>query len=86
MLNNPLVLELARLWGARMASDVGQSAAERVEAMYLTALGRPPDADEEQAALAFLNDAQAASSGGDVDAWSELAHVLVNLKEFIFIP
>jgi len=39
---------------------------------------------EVQAALAFLNDS--AVGPGHAPAWSELAHVLFNVKEFIFIP
>jgi hypothetical protein len=84
MMNNPLVLQQANLWGARMAADASRSPAERVRAMYLTAFCRPPEEAEEQAALAFLNDS--AAGPGDPRSWSELAHVLFNVKEFIFIP
>ncbi len=84
MMNNPLVLQQASLWGTRLASDATRSPVERVRAMYLTALCRLPEEAEEQAALAFLNDAATAPS--DPRAWSELVHVLFNVKEFIFIP
>ena len=84
MMNNPLVLQQAGLWGTRLAGDASRSPVERVRAMYLTAYCRPPEEAEEQAALVFLNDAAAGPS--DPRAWSELAHVLFNVKEFIFIP
>jgi hypothetical protein len=84
MLNNPFVLEQANRWGVQVAGDVNRSSAERVRTMYLTAFCRPPEEDEEQAALAFLNDVAAKSS--DSRAWFELAHVLFNVKEFIFVP
>jgi hypothetical protein len=84
MLNNPLVLQQANLWGARMAADAGRSPAERVRVMYLMAFCRMPEEAEEQAALAFLDNS--AAGAGDPQAWSELTHVLFNVKEFIFIP
>jgi mono/diheme cytochrome c family protein len=84
MMNNPLVLQQAKLWGTHMASDASRSPAERVRAMYLAAYCRPPEDAESQAALLFLNDTAAGPS--DPRAWSELAHVLFNVKEFIYIP
>ena len=73
--------------------------------MYLTALGRPPDDAELQAALAFVAPrarrasmlhrsaavratAQESSPeiAADLAVWTDFAHVLLNLKEFIFIP
>ena len=53
--------------------------------MYVTALGRPPDEFEKRAAMTFLGEA-ASSADNDPQCWAELAHVLFNLKEFIFIP
>jgi hypothetical protein len=50
--------------------------------MYLAALGRPPRTDEVDLALAFLEQAGSETSA---DAWADLAHVLFNLKEFIFV-
>ena len=52
------------------------------------AFGRPPDANEVRACFDFLCPA----SGGrqppdthDPTAWKDLAHVLFNAKEFIFV-
>ena len=40
---------------------------------------------ERDAALAFVT-AQTAAHGGDVKAaWADFAHVLVNVKEFVFL-
>ncbi len=57
-------------------------------------LGPAPDDAEERAVLAFVNEtdgaiASTAAGAGDAarqQVWAELAHVLFNLKEFIFIP
>lgn len=94
MMNNPLVIEQSRLWARRVLSQPDRTPALRVREMYLTALGRRPDDAEERAVLAFVNEtdgaiASTAAGAGDAarqQVWAELAHVLFNLKEFIFIP
>jgi hypothetical protein len=48
--------------------------------MYQSAYSRPPSAEELAAALAFLDGREK-----DPVAWSDLAHVLFNVKEFIFL-
>jgi hypothetical protein len=59
--------------------------------MYQQAYGRPASSDEIAAALEFLH-SQARERGlsteavaNDVRLWTDLAHVLVNAKEFIFL-
>jgi len=54
--------------------------------MYLTAFSRPPTEPELTQALGFLEDQKRRySAEGETKAWSDLAHVLYNLKEFIFV-
>jgi hypothetical protein len=85
MMNNPFVIEQARLWAKRVLSMPDRSDHQRVLDMYLTALGRPPEASEEQAALDFLGRATGSTAENDPRAWADLAHVLFNVKEFIFV-
>jgi hypothetical protein len=63
---------------------------ERIEKMYLKALARKPMAGELQDARQFLL-AQAALYDTPVgrvmqspDVWADFAHVIFNLKEFVF--
>src|SRR5438876_4876464 len=50
MLNNPFVLQQADVWGKRIVAEPGLSSRQRLDKMYLTALGRPPsDAEMTQA-------------------------------------
>jgi hypothetical protein len=88
MMNNPLVVEQAERWAGRVAAQTERSPAERVRQMYLTALGRVPDEAELQEALAFVavEPTSGESAAGDRNAWAELAHVILNLKEFVFVP
>ena len=85
-LNGPLVVEQSRHWAQRVLEVPDLSPQKRIERMYLTAYARPPGKEELSAAQAFL-DRQSAQYGqsSDVRAWADLAHVLMNAKEFIFI-
>jgi hypothetical protein len=64
----------------------------RINRLYEQAFARTPTADELATAQAFLGQqaaeyklpAEAAAS--DPRVWADLCHVLMNVKEFIFIP
>jgi hypothetical protein len=81
MLNNPLVLQQAEAWAKRVVSEPDQTVAQRIEEMYLASLGRPPSAAEAAEALAFVQ----AGGSDQARTWTEFAHVMFNLKEFIFV-
>ena len=79
LLNDPFVQEQARLWAARIYGDDARSVSDRVEQMYRAAFARHPSPDEQSTALTFLGD------GSDPAAWQDFAHVLVNVKDFVFL-
>ena len=86
MLNNPFVLQQAELWAKRVLAVPNRTPAERVRDMYLTAFGRAPAKAELTAALEFVADQSADYGKPDHPrAWADLAHVLFNTKEFIFV-
>jgi hypothetical protein len=86
LMNNPLVVEQAELWAKRVLSEPGRTDAERIASMYRTALGREPHDLELSDALTFVTmQAQEYGKRDDPRAWADLAHVLFNLKEFIFV-
>ncbi len=86
MLNDPFVLQQAEVWARRLLAlplDDG----ERLRRMFREALAREPSAREQEAMLAFLR--QAAPEGKAAQreqAWRELCHAVLNMKEFVFIP
>lgn len=93
LMNDPLVVEQAKLWAQRLLAERSLTTTEaRVERLYWQAFARAPSAGEVAAAKDFLavqarayrlaEDAAATSP----QAWSDYCHVLVNVKEFIFIP
>jgi hypothetical protein len=81
LMNDPFVHQQARLWGQR-ALEMQGSNSERIGAMYLAAFARPPTAQERAACLAFLAEQKNVAS---IEAWSDLAHALINVKELIFL-
>ena len=91
LLNDPFVINQAGAWARRVLSEPFAQASDRIRAMYISAYGRPPRAPEEKAALEFL-DSQGIELGLSPEArlrdehlWADLAHVLMNVNEFIYL-
>jgi hypothetical protein len=90
LLNDPFVLQQARLW-SQGTEDLDPT--ERIRAMYMRLLSRPPSDPEVESALALIHDVQQAADGKAADgkaadgkeAWSILAHAMFNFKEAWFV-
>jgi hypothetical protein len=90
MMNNPLVIKMAERWAEQIVkdeSDVNQ----RIDEIYQAALGRKPSDQEMQLAIAFLKQ-QSQEYGisdqqlkDDARPWSDLCHIVFNVKEFIYL-
>jgi cytochrome c553 len=87
MLNDPFVLQQARLWAERALQTSHKTAEERIGELYLAAFSRRPSAQETADALAFLTKVaeQRNLRPDSVDVWTDLCHVLLNAKEFVFV-
>jgi len=83
LLNDPLVMQLAGEWAARVSAEETTDAG-RIERLYQEAFARPPTAEESSRCLAYLR-ARREGTTDDKVAWSDLAHALFNVKEFIYI-
>ena len=93
MLNNALVHEQVSAWAAKdLKIRSGYSTEQRIEHLFASALGRQPSAQEVQSLVEFIDDqAEAyalppAARGSDQRLWTDLCHVLINAKEFLYIP
>jgi hypothetical protein len=86
MMNDPFVHQQAELWARKVLARPG-TARERITGMYLSAFSRPPTADELAACLEFLDSRgqHVRSAPNELSAWTSLAHVLFNAKEFLFL-
>ncbi len=84
LLNDPFVHQQAQVWARRVLAESG-SMRERIIRMYESAFSRPPTEMELAACVEFLERQPAAQARDDPAAWADLAHVLFNVKEFIFV-
>jgi hypothetical protein len=61
----------------------------RIVKMFVTAFARPAEAAEIGEVMAFLEEQQTRYGGGhgadDPRVWADLAHVLFNSTEFLFV-
>ncbi len=92
LMNDPMVVAQARIWAERVAAACGEAPRARLASLYETAFGRPPGDQEIRACLDFVemqkqSHAAAGKKSQEIQrlAWSDLCHVLVNMKEFIFV-
>jgi hypothetical protein len=90
MLNDPLVVDLARQWAEHVLNQyTDQARRRRIELMYESALCRSPTETELHAAESFIErqgellGVPVADRDVELKIWSDLAHVLFNHKEFV---
>lgn len=87
LMNDPFVVQQAGRWAARVLAVPDRTGEQRVVDLYEGAFGRPPSAEERHDALDFLKrqSTQYGGNGDDPRAWADFCHVLINVKEFIFV-
>jgi len=87
MLNNEFTLMQADRFAKRVLSEAGTDRERQVKTMYRIAFSRDPAPRELANNLAFLKKqtGPTAGSGADQAALTDLAHVVLNLNEFVYI-
>jgi len=91
LLNDPFVIDQARLWSERVMLDDSKTASQRMERMLVAALGRPAKTDDLHRLLRLAEYSQQLRGGSsellmDPEVWKDVAHAVFNLKEFIYVP
>ena len=85
LLNDPLVIQLANAWGQRVIQDGHTNLSDRVQAMFISAVGRrPAPAEVERWTKAVLSFSAGDDPMTDERAWSNLGHAFFNAKEFLY--
>ena len=91
LMNDPLVIQQAGHWAKRMLDKKDMTDEQRIDRIYRTAFGRSASKKETATALTFL-DSQgdlyalpAEQRRKSVQTWTDLCHVIFNVKEFLFI-
>ncbi len=91
LLNSPFAWHQAEAWGKHLAAGEGNTATSRIRHMFLKALGREPSALEAARAQEYLATLIAVRKTrkhlilADRRIWTDLAHSLFNLKNFIYV-
>ncbi|MDX1982862.1 MAG: DUF1553 domain-containing protein, partial [Bryobacteraceae bacterium] len=97
LLNDPFVVGEAEATARRLlakpaASADDESVDERLGALFQLVLAREPDAAERERfaglarELASLHKIPTAEAASSLPLWKDLAHAILNLKEFLYIP
>ena len=76
--NGPFARDSAKRLANMSSIQKLKGPAEKVEAMYRAAYGRPPETDERDLAVEFV-------SKSGTDRWIDLAHSLLIANEFTFV-
>jgi hypothetical protein len=87
LMNDPFIVQQSERWAGRALAEPGKTFEQRVDALYQAAFSRSPSDAELRHAMAFLKE-QKGRYGCEIDdpkTWTDLCHVLINVKEFIFI-
>jgi hypothetical protein len=86
LLNDPFVHQQAGEWARTVLSKPGNPE-KRITAMYLSAFGRPPTAGEKKMCESFIETQRQTrrQAADDPALWTDLAHTLFCVKDFIFI-
>ena len=86
LMNDPFVLQQAKLWAERLLREHSIKD-ERLKAAVLMVTGREANENEIKQLLAFIETQKAAyeESVDEVQLWTDVCHVLFNLKEFIYV-
>ncbi|MGB7323379.1 MAG: PSD1 and planctomycete cytochrome C domain-containing protein [Rubripirellula sp.] len=79
LMNDPLVVELTTKWAESVMAR-HDSTGDRIAELYQSAFARQPTDAEQQIAAQFIGDEH-----DQPQRWNDLAHALVNTKEFIFL-
>lgn len=91
LLNDPFLIDQAQYWAGELVERSDTSFEERLEAMYLKALGRPPNAPELDRMramverLAELHQVQPDSVLRSEPVWKDACHAMFNVKELIYV-
>jgi hypothetical protein len=84
LLNDLFVVDQAKAWAGRVRKEQA-SPEKRLDALYHASFGRAPDPRERKEPVAFV-ESKTHAPDDEAAAWADLCHVLLNTKEFLFIP
>ncbi|MDF1812390.1 MAG: DUF1553 domain-containing protein, partial [Verrucomicrobiales bacterium] len=85
LMNDPFIVGQAKFWAEKSESIDFKSPEERIRQMYEEAFGSLPDSKTVTALHNFLETQGSLYGKVGEEAWADLAHVLINMKEFVYL-
>ena len=91
LLNDPFVKGQAEHWAQRLVATRHESIAARLSAMFQAAFGRDLTADESRRWATAVSDLALLHQVADNEVlshatiWRDVAHVIFNAKEFVYV-
>jgi len=91
LLNDPFVLDQARVWADRLVARKEDALDARLTSMFLAALGRPPSSEELDRWRSLTNRLAAGEGVAATEilasktVWKDVAHTFFNTKEFLYL-
>ncbi len=91
LLNDPFVIDQARVWGEALAERGDETVVIRIDHIFLQALGRFPNTRERERMLGFVDrlaqlyGVKPADIPSNAEIWQDTAHAMLNMKELIYI-
>lgn len=83
LMNDPFVHQQSEKWAKKVIAYSSDSNA-RLEIMFQQAFGRPPSGSEIEECSNFLR--MFSPDSPEAEKWTAIAHSLMNVKEFVWIP
>ncbi len=84
MMNNQFGVQQAHRWAVSILENENKSTENRVRQVYLQAFSRKPTPKEIDQISGFV-ELQQKTGRNEIDIWSDVCHVMFNVKEFVFI-
>ncbi len=89
LLNDPFVIDQAKKWANRAVADGAIAPGDRAVRMFRRALSRDPAPEELDLLItslgAFADERETSALMADERVWTDFAHALLNLKEFLYL-
>jgi hypothetical protein len=87
LMNDPFVAKQANLWAKRVLAEKGLSMVDRIHRMYSEAFARPASPQDVAVVASWIlgSMTEEGMKEDDERIWTDVAHAMMNAKEFIFV-
>ncbi|MDX1963211.1 MAG: PSD1 and planctomycete cytochrome C domain-containing protein [Pirellulales bacterium] len=91
LMNDPFVKQQAERWALRLTQRLPENEEARIQRMFAEIFGRPATAPEVTLAQEFLARQvavyqEAKTEKPQIQAWNDLCHAVINMKEYLYVP